>query len=80
MKNKKQKKPPEFEIIEAAINGDADSINQIVSYFQSFIESKCRRKFKDEFGRIHYEIDEYMKRRMETKLITKILDFEIQIC
>lgn len=79
MEKKKHKEPPEFEIIAAAINGDADSINQMVSFFQPFIESKCRRKFKDEFGRTHYEIDEYMKRRMETKLITKILDFEIQV-
>ena len=39
-----------------------------------YIESKCRRKLKDEFGGTHYEIDEYMRRRMETKLITKILD------
>lgn len=79
MNKKKNKQPLEFEIIEVAISGDADSINQVVSYFQAFIESKCRRKYKDEFGRIHYEIDEYMKRRMETKLITKILDFSIQI-
>ena len=79
MENKRHKEPPGFEAIEAAISGDADSINQVISYFQPFIESKCRRKFKDEFGRIYYEVDEYMKRRMETKLITKILDFEIKI-
>ncbi|MFV0466850.1 MAG: helix-turn-helix domain-containing protein [Lachnospiraceae bacterium] len=78
MEKKKHKEPPEFGIIEAAISGDADSINQIVSFFQPFIKSKCKRKLKVEFGRTHYEIDEYMKRRMETKLITKILDFEIE--
>lgn len=77
MEKKKCKEPPEFDVIEAAISGDADSINQLVSLFQPFIISKCRRKFKDGLGRTHYEIDEYMKRRMEIKLITKILDFEI---
>lgn len=79
MEKKRHKEPPEFEMIIAAINGDVDSINQVISFFQAFIESKCRRQFKDEFGRVHYGVDEYMKRRMETKLITKILDFQIQI-
>ena len=73
MQNKiKKKDPVEFQIIEAAISGDAEAINKIVDYFQPFIKSKCRRKFLDDAGQVHYEIDEYMKRRMETKLITKI--------
>lgn len=79
MGGKRYKEPIEFEIIQAAIQGDADSINQIISYFQPYINSKCKRKFKDEFGKEQYVVDEYMKRRLETKLITKILDFEIQV-
>jgi len=75
MKSKKHRESPEFETIQAAIEGDAEAINQVLSYFQPFIKSEC----KDEFGRIHYVTDEYMKRRMETKLITKILDFKIQL-
>lgn len=79
MKPKKNKEMPEFEIIEAAIGGDAEAINQILSYFKSYIKSECRREYQDEFGRVHYVADEYMKRRMETKLITKILDFKIKL-
>ena len=33
MEKKRHKEPPEFEIIMAAINGDVDSINQVVSFF-----------------------------------------------
>lgn len=69
MEGKKYREPVEFDVIRAAIQGDADSINQIISYFQPYINARCRRKFKDE----------YMKRRLETKLITKILDFKIQV-
>lgn len=76
---KRYREPPEFEIIQAATEGDAVAINQILSYFQPFINSKCKREYKDEFGSIHYVADEYMKRRMETKLITKILDFKIRL-
>lgn len=79
MKEKKHREMPEFETIQSAIEGDAGAINQILSYFQPFIKSECKREYRDEFGRIHYVADEYMKRRMETKLITKILDFEIRI-
>ena len=76
MRSKKHREPPEFETIQAAIEGDAEAINQVLSYFQPFINSECKREYKDEFGRVHYVADEYMKRRMETKLITKfwILD------
>lgn len=79
MKSKKHREMPEFETIQAAIEGDAEAINQILFYFQSFINSECKREYKDEFERIHYVTDEYMKRRLETKLITKILDFEIRL-
>lgn len=79
MQYRKKKDQIAFEVIEAAIGGDAVAINQIIDYFQPYINSRCRRKFIDESGRIRYGIDEYMKRRMETKLITKILGFQIQL-
>ncbi len=79
MKSRKHREMPEFETIEMAIQGDAEAINRIVEYFQPFINSKARRKYRDEYGRIYYLPDTYMKRRMETKLITKILDFKIQL-
>ena len=79
MKSKKYREMPEFETIQAAIEGDVEAINQILSYFQPFINSECKREYKDEFERIHYVTDEYMKRRLETKLITNILNFEIRL-
>ncbi|OUQ66455.1 hypothetical protein B5E53_10490 [Eubacterium sp. An11] len=79
MKSRKHREMPEFETIEMAIQGDAEAINRIVYYFQPFINQKAKRKCEDEYGRTYYVTDEYMKRRMETKLITKILDFKIQV-
>ena len=49
MKAKKHREMPEFEIIQAAIEGDAEAINQILSFFQPFINSECKREYKDEF-------------------------------
>ena len=79
MMMKKHREPVEYEIIQTAIRGDVDSINQIITYFQPYINARCKRRFKDEFGQEQYVTDEYMKRRLETKLITKILDFKIQV-
>lgn len=55
MKEKKYREMPEFETIQSAIEGDAEAINQILSYFQPFIKSECKREYRDEFGRIHVE-------------------------
>lgn len=79
MKSKRHREPPEFETIQSAIEGDVEAINQILTYFQPFIQSECKREYRDEFERVHYVTDEYMRRRLETKLITKILDFRIQL-
>lgn len=51
MQYRKKKEQIAFEVIEAAIGGDAVAINQIIDYFQPYINSRCRRKFIDESGR-----------------------------
>lgn len=79
MKHRKRKEPPSFEVIEAAISGDVESINEILLYFRPYIEYKSKRKFINEFGRVQYVTDEYMKLRLENKLIQKILDFKIRV-
>lgn len=37
MRSKKYREPIEFEVIQAAIQGDVGSINQIIAYFQPYI-------------------------------------------
>ena len=39
MGQKKYREPVEFDVIQAAIQGDADSINQIIAYFQPYINA-----------------------------------------
>lgn len=76
---KTYRKLPEFEVIQAAMEGDAQAINMILDYFSPYIESECKRRVYEEQDKIRYETDEYMRRRLETKLIGKILDFKIQL-
>jgi hypothetical protein len=79
MEEKRKKEPLAFEVIEAAINGDAESINIILAYFKPYIVDQSQRLFINEFGSRQYVTDEHMQRRLETKLITKILDFKIRV-
>ena len=61
-----------FHIIEAASEGDVVAINMVLKHYEL-----ATRKFIDEYGQVHYCVDETLRRRLETKLITKILEFKV---
>lgn len=46
-------------------------------HYEGYIITLSTRKLYDEGGQVHYCVDETLRRRLETKLITKILDFEV---
>ena len=66
-----------FEIIEEAVTGDAGAINTVLRHYERHIVTLSTRTLYDETGTPHFCVDEELKRRLETKLITKILDFKV---
>ena len=66
-----------FPVIVRAADGDIEAVNQIVRHYSGFIASRSMRPMKDEYGNTHMVVDETLRRRMETRLIAKILSFEI---
>ncbi|RHJ92388.1 helix-turn-helix domain-containing protein [Ruminococcus sp. AF37-6AT] len=68
---------PSFQMIRAASNGDIEAINAVLKHYEGYIATLSVRKLYDENGQAHYCVDETLRRRLETKLITKILDFKI---
>ena len=74
--NEKDKLLP-FQVIEAASNGDADAINQVLQHYESYIITLSTRTLYDEFGNPHVCVDEGIRRRLQTKLITAIVSFRI---
>lgn len=64
-----------FHIIKASSEGDVEAINFVLKHYEGYIASLSTRTMLDEFGQTHYCIDETLRRRLETKLITKILGF-----
>lgn len=67
-----------FDVILQAANGDVVAINQIKEHFRPYIVKKSLRLMIDEMGQKHIVIDELLRGRLETRLITKILGFEIK--
>lgn len=66
-----------YSTIEAAASGDVEAINAVLAHFSRYICALSTRTLYDENGVPHLCVDEEMRRRLETKLITKILDFDV---
>lgn len=65
-----------FPVIVRAADGDIEAVNQIVRHYSGFIASRSMRPMKDEYGNTHMVVDETLRRRMETRLIAKILSLK----
>lgn len=65
-----------FHIIQAASEGDVEAINVVLKHYEGYITSLSTRMLFDEYGQAYFCVDETLRRRLETKLITKILDFD----
>lgn len=66
-----------FSIIEAAANGNIDAINAVLTHYKGYIAALSTRQLYDDNGVPHMVVDEEMRKMLEIKLITKILNFEI---
>ena len=61
-------------VFEAAHAGDSLAMDKVLWHFEPYINKLCTWKLYDEYGGAHYCLDEYMKRHLEIKLITAILN------
>lgn len=73
MKQAKYKELLPLAVIEAARAGDAEAMKQVLSYYSGYINKLCTRTLYDDYGQSYTGIDEYMKRRLENKLIYAIV-------
>lgn len=76
-KNVSNKKLIPFQIIKKASEGDIQAINEVLKHYEGYIANLSIRKMYDEYGSVHYCVDETLRRRLETKLIKTILGFKI---
>lgn len=77
MRKKNRWKALSVEVIKAASEGDVVAINKILKHYEGYIVTLSTRRFYDEAGCVQYCVDETLRRRLETKLITKVLEFKV---
>lgn len=77
-KNRDNKKLVPFQTIKRASEGDDQAINEILKHYEGYIANLSIRKMYDEYGAVHFCVDETLRRRLETKLIKTILGFKIK--
>ncbi len=75
-KNTGMKKYLDYETIERATKGEYVAIEKIMQHYSGYIARLSMRPFYDEWGMVHYFVDEELKGRLETKLLEKILEFD----
>jgi len=68
---------PPYPVIVLAASGDVDAINAVLKHYEGYIATLSMRRFYDESGNSYLCVDEELRRRLETKLITKILAFNV---
>ncbi len=82
-KSKESKKGKEkfmlpVKVIMDASAGDVTAINLVLDHYKGYIAALSLCSTYDEWGNRHYWVDETLRRRLETKLITKILEFKVE--
>lgn len=65
-----------YSIIAAATVGDIEAINAVLAHYKGYVAALSLHQFYDENGFPYFCVDEEVKRRLETKLITQILKFK----
>lgn len=66
-----------YETIEAATNGDIAAIDSVLAHFEGYIATLATRTLYDEHGCPCQYLDPELKRRLETKLIVRVLKFKL---
>ena len=66
-----------FRVIEAAASGDETAINAVLKHYEGYIIALSTRRLFDEQGNPHLVLDSEMRRTLETRLILKILQFDM---
>lgn len=62
-----------MDVIEAARTGDALAIGRVLQYYDRYINKLCTRILYDRDGIPHVCLDEYMKHRLQAKLVEAVV-------
>ena len=66
-----------YQVIAATVQGDPEAVNLVLRHYSGYITALATRTSYDDYGYPQSQVDEDLRRRLETKLIITILDFNM---
>ena len=66
-----------YPVIVSAVSGDVDAMNTVLKYYEGYIKTLSTRTMYDEAGCPRPWLDMELRRRLETKLIIKVMTFSV---
>ena len=66
-----------YPVIAAAVMGDPEAVDMVIRHYFGYIAALATRTSYDTHGNPHSQVDEDLRRRLETKLILSILSFDL---
>ncbi len=71
---------PSFETFYAASKGDTEAMESLKKHYSEYIKQLSTRLVYGADGKIHSDVDEELRGRLETKLIMRVLtlDFDVE--
>ena len=75
MSNTKTDNLLSYSTIVSAAHGDIEAVNALLKHYEGYIACLSLRQSYDDKGNPYMCVDDALRRRLETKLITKILTF-----
>ena len=76
-RNKKSVALLPFPVIAAAAGGDTEAMCAVLKHYEGYIATLCTRTLKDDAGNTYSYVDEEMKNRLQVRLITRTLAFNV---
>ena len=76
-KCKSEVTPLPFYVIQAAVNGDEDAIEDVLKHFSGYIAALSSKWLYDEYGNAYMCVDETLRAELTSKLIQGIHKFKI---
>ena len=70
-------KKPSYYLISSAMDGNENSIEKLLTFYDPYISKCCMRPFYDEYGNVYIVVDMELKGRIREALIKMILSFDI---
>lgn len=70
---------PSYYLISTAMDGNENSIERLLAFYDPYISKCCLRPLYDEYGNVYIVVDMELKGRIREAVIKMILDFEIDL-